>query len=71
MGGCGTADRALTAVTSPSRECPAASPVPISIDFSAMRAERLADLTELNVATAGTSAPPAVTSDEIVTRSAT
>jgi hypothetical protein len=44
--------------------------VPISIDFSATRAERLADLTELNVATANTSVPPAVASDEIVTQSA-
>jgi hypothetical protein len=30
----------------------------------------LADLTELNVATASTSVPPAVASDEIVTQSA-
>ena len=44
--------------------------MPISIDFSATRAERLADLTELNVATASTSVPPAVASEEIVTQSA-
>src|SRR6185437_6515237 len=37
---------------------------------SATRADRLADLTELNVATASTSVPPAVASEEIVTQSA-
>jgi hypothetical protein len=37
---------------------------------SATRAERLADLTELNVATASTSVPPAVANEEIVTQSA-
>jgi hypothetical protein len=43
---------------------------PAISDRSATRAERLADLTELNVATASTSVPPAVASDEIVTQSA-
>ena len=43
---------------------------PASSDRSATRAERLADLTELNVATASTSVPPAVASEEIVTQSA-
>ncbi len=37
---------------------------------SATRAERFADRTALNVATASTSVPPAVASDEIVTQSA-
>ena len=44
--------------------------MPTSSDCSATRAERLADLTELNVAIASTSVPPAVASDEIVTQSA-
>ena len=43
---------------------------PASSDRSASRVERLADLTELNVARASTSVPPAVASDEIVTQSA-
>src|SRR6516225_9999875 len=37
---------------------------------SAIRAERLADRTEANVATASTSVPPAVASEEIVAQSA-
>src|SRR5262245_33656708 len=37
---------------------------------SAIRAERLAERTEANVATARTSVPPAVASEEIVTQSA-
>ena len=44
--------------------------IPIMSERSATRAERLADLTELNVATASTSVPPAVASEEIVTQSA-
>ena len=39
-------------------------------DRSAVRAARFADLTELKVATASTSVPPAVASEEIVTQSA-
>lgn len=42
----------------------------MSSDRSAVRAARFADLTELNVATASTSVPPAVASEEIVTQSA-
>ncbi len=47
---------------------PAANPA--SSERSATRAERFADLTELKVATARTSVPPAVASDEIVAQSA-
>ncbi len=43
---------------------------PASSESSATRADRLADLTELKVATASTSVPLAVASDEIVTQSA-
>src|SRR5205807_9587290 len=43
---------------------------PASSERSATRAERFADLTELNVATASTSVPPAVASEEIVVQSA-
>jgi hypothetical protein len=43
--------------------------IPIIRERSATRAERLADLTELNVATASTSVPPAVASEEMVTQS--
>jgi hypothetical protein len=45
--------------------------IPIISERSATRADRLADLTELNVATASTSVPPAVANAEIVTQSAT
>lgn len=41
-----------------------------SRERSATRAERLEDLVELKVATASTSVPPAVASEEIVTQSA-
>ncbi len=44
--------------------------MPTSSDCSAMRAERLADFTELKVATASTSVPPAVASEEMVAQSA-
>src|SRR5262249_25088748 len=40
-------------------------------DSSATRAARFADRTDANVATASTSVPPAVASEEIVTQSAT
>lgn len=43
---------------------------PTSSDCSATRADRFADRTELNVATASTRVPPAVASEEIVTQSA-
>ena len=55
---------------SSSREGISTGRIPIRNDRSATRAERLADLTELNVATASTSVPPAVASEEIVTQSA-
>lgn len=42
---------------------------PASSDSSAARAVRLAERTEENVATASTSVPPAVASEEIVTQS--
>ena len=44
--------------------------IPASSDRSATRAERFADLTDENVATARTSVPPAVASEEMVTQSA-
>src|SRR5437016_2288143 len=43
---------------------------PTSSDCSATRAERFAERTEENVATARTSVPPAVASEEIVAQSA-
>jgi hypothetical protein len=44
---------------------------PANNDRSATRADRFADLTELNVATASTNVPPAVASEEMVTQSVT
>jgi hypothetical protein len=44
--------------------------IPARSDRSATRAERFADFTDENVATARTSVPPAVASDEMVTQSA-
>src|SRR3954453_534606 len=43
---------------------------PASTERSATRATRFADRTDMNVAPASTSVPPAVASDEIVTQSA-
>lgn len=45
--------------------------MPCSSESSAVRAARFDDRTAANVATARTSVPPAVASDEIVTQSAT
>ena len=56
---------------SSSRDGMSTGRIPIRSERSATRADRLADLTELNVATASTSVPPAVASDEIVTQSVT
>lgn len=45
--------------------------MPMNIVCSAMRADRFDDRTAENVASASTSVPPAVASDEIVCQSAT
>src|SRR5882672_6701481 len=44
--------------------------IPIFIEYSASRAERFAERTAANVASASTSVPPAVASDAIVVQSA-
>jgi hypothetical protein len=57
-------------IGSSSRDGTSTGRSPESSARSATRAERLADFTELNVATASTSVPPAVAKEEIVTQSA-
>ena len=56
---------------SSSREGMSSGRIPIFIEYSASRAERFAERTAANVASAKTSVPPAVASDAIVVQSTT
>ena len=56
---------------SPASDCTSNGRIPLSSASSATRADRLEERTDENVATASTSVPAAVASEEIVCQSAT